>query len=154
MEETLDRELRRASRHANTVGVIMIDLDGFKQINDQFGHDVGDILLKALGDLMLKCFRGEDVTCRYGGDEFTIILPESSLADTRQRAEELHQGYKNLKIERDAKPLQMPILSIGVAAYPDHGLTPEELLQAADAAMYLAKAKGQDQVVIGQKSKE
>jgi diguanylate cyclase (GGDEF)-like protein len=79
---------------------------------------------------MLKCFRGEDVACRYGGDEFIVILLESSLTDTRQRAEELRHGYKNLKIERDAKPLQMPTLSIGVAAFPDHGSTPEELLQA------------------------
>jgi diguanylate cyclase (GGDEF)-like protein len=94
MEETLDRELRRASRYGNTVGVLMIGLDSFKQINDQFGHDVGDILLKALGDLMLKCFRGEDVACRYGGDEFTVILLESSLTDIWQRAEELRQGYK------------------------------------------------------------
>jgi diguanylate cyclase (GGDEF)-like protein/PAS domain S-box-containing protein len=149
MEETLERELHRASRYGTPVGVLMFDMDEFKIINDAFGHDAGDLVLKAIGDLLAQFFRGEDVACRFGGDEFTIILPESSLADTWQRAEQLREEWKKVKIKYEGNFLRTPTLSIGVAAFPEHGMKPEQLLQVADTAAYTAKSKGKDRVMLG-----
>jgi diguanylate cyclase (GGDEF)-like protein len=149
MEATLERELRRASRHATTVGVIMFDVDHMKPINDALGHDAGDTLLKGLGELMMRLFRGEDVACRYGGDEFTIVLPEASLADAWQRAEQLREAFRRLELVHNNKPLGQVTLSIGVALFPDHGATAERLLQAADSAAYIAKSEGGDRVMVG-----
>jgi diguanylate cyclase (GGDEF)-like protein len=149
MEETLVRELRRATRQKTSVGVIMFDIDGLKPINDGHGHDAGDFVLRTLGRLMIKMFRGEDVPCRYGGDEFTLILPEASLADTWQRAEHLREAFKNLPMEHEGKTLSPITMSIGAVAFPDHGETAEELVQAGDTAAYLAKAEGGDRVMLG-----
>jgi diguanylate cyclase (GGDEF)-like protein/PAS domain S-box-containing protein len=149
MEETLDREIRRAGRHTTTVGVIMFDIDRMKPINDTYGHDAGDMLLRALGEQMQRFFRGEDVACRYGGDEFTIVLPEASLADVWRRAEQLRDAVKKLDLRYDGRSLGPITLSIGVAAYPDHGLTVERLLLAADAASYASKSEGGDRIMVG-----
>jgi diguanylate cyclase (GGDEF)-like protein/PAS domain S-box-containing protein len=154
MEATLDRELRRAHRHGTSVGIMMFDVDHLKPINDTHGHDAGDALLKALGELMMKMFRGEDVACRFGGDEFTIILPEASLADIWGRAEQLREQFKDLNLEHNGGELGETTISIGVAAYPEHGRTVEELLQVSDAAAYLAKAQGGDRVMIGRTGDE
>jgi diguanylate cyclase (GGDEF)-like protein/PAS domain S-box-containing protein len=149
MEETLDREIRRANRHKTTVGVIMFDVDNMKPINDSYGHDAGDVLLKALGAEMMRLFRGEDVACRYGGDEFTIVLPEASLADVWRRAEQLRETIKKMEIRYDGQKLGPVTLSIGVAAYPDHGLTAEKVLMASDAASYASKQEGGDRTMVG-----
>jgi len=149
MEETLEREIHRASRHGSAVGIIMFDLDEFKLINDVFGHEAGDLVLKSLGELLLIFFRGEDVACRFGGDEFTVILPESTLADTWQRAEQMRDAWKNAKIKFEGENLRIPTLSIGIAAFPEHGTKPEQILQVADAAAYAAKSKGRDRVMLG-----
>ncbi len=149
MEETLDREIRRASRHGTSVGIIMFDIDRMKPINDTFGHDAGDLLLRTLGGLMLNSFRGEDVACRYGGDEFTIVLPEASLVDVWRRAEQLRENVKKLDIRYEGRSVGAITLSIGVAAYPDHGLTAERVLLAADAASYASKSEGGDRIVVG-----
>jgi diguanylate cyclase (GGDEF)-like protein len=148
MEETLERELHRSSRYGTPLGIVLIDLDEFKNINDTMGHDTGDAVLKAMGDLLLQFFRGEDVACRYGGDEFTIILPESSLANTWQRAEQLREEWKKIKIKHEGNFIHMPTLSIGVAAFPDHGMKPDQLIQSADTAAYTAKSKGRDRVML------
>ena len=103
MEETLDREIRRASRHSTSVGIIMFDIDRMKPINDRFGHDAGDLVLRTLGRELLGLFRGEDVACRYGGDEFTIVLPEATLADVWRRAEQLRETTRRLEIQYDGK---------------------------------------------------
>lgn len=149
MEETLDREIRRASRHGTTVGIIMFDIDRMKPINDTYGHDAGDLLLRTLGGVMLNSFRGEDVACRYGGDEFTIVLPEASLVDVWRRAEQLRENVKKLDIKYEGRSVGAITLSIGVAAYPDHGLTAERVLLAADAASYASKSEGGDRIVVG-----
>jgi diguanylate cyclase (GGDEF)-like protein/PAS domain S-box-containing protein len=149
MEETLEREIRRANRHNTSVGVILFDIDRMKPINDGFGHDAGDVLLRALGELMLRTFRGEDVACRYGGDEFTIVLPEASLADVWRRAEQFREAVKKLEVVYEGKSLGPVTLSIGVAAYPDHGLTSERVLLAADAASYASKSEGGDRIMVG-----
>jgi diguanylate cyclase (GGDEF)-like protein len=149
MEETLEREIRRANRHGTSVGVIMFDVDKMKPINDQLGHDAGDLVLKTLGEALSQLFRSEDVACRYGGDEFTIVLPEASLADAWRRAEELRDAVKGLNIQYEGKKLGSITLSIGVAAYPDHGPSLENLLLASDTASYAAKSEGGDRIMVG-----
>ncbi len=134
MEETLEREIRRANRHSTAVGIIMFDIDKMKPINDSFGHDAGDLVLRSLGRELLSMFRGEDVACRYGGDEFTIVLPEASLADVWRRAEQMRDVVRRLDLVYEGKHLGPLTLSIGVAAYPDHGATTERVLLACDAA--------------------
>jgi diguanylate cyclase (GGDEF)-like protein/PAS domain S-box-containing protein len=149
MEETLDREIRRAQRHSTSVGVIMFDLDKMKPINDRFGHDAGDLVLKLLGHELLHTFRGEDVACRYGGDEFTIVLPEAALADVWRRAEQMRDAIKRLKITHEGKDLGAITLSIGVAAFPDHGQSGDRILMACDSALYAAKSEGGDRIMMG-----
>ncbi len=148
MEETLDREIRRAARHQYSVRLIMCDIDQMKPINDRYGHDAGDVVLRQLGGLMKKIFRGEDVACRYGGDEFMIILPEASLSDVWQRAENLREMVKKTRFEYEGKSIGPVTVSIGVAAYPDLGSTVDRLIQVSDAAAYLAKREGGDRVMI------
>lgn len=148
MEETLEREIRRAARHKYSVGLIMCDIDQMKPINDRYGHDAGDAVLRQIGGIMKKIFRGEDVACRYGGDEFLIILPEASLSDVWQRAENLREAVKKVQLEYEGKFIGPVTVSVGVAAYPDFGSTVERLVQASDAAAYLAKREGGDRVMI------
>ncbi len=149
MEETLDREIRRAVRHTIPVSVILFDIDHLKRVNDSYGHDAGDAALEALGNLMMKTFRGEDVPCRFGGDEFTIILPEATVSDAFRRAEQFREAFKRLDFEHEGKHFGPLTLSLGISAYPDHGSSVERLLQIADAAAYAAKAQGRDRVMIG-----
>lgn len=154
MEETLVRELRRGSRHGFPIGIIMFDIDQMKPINDTLGHDAGDIVLKATGRLLQKLFRGEDVACRYGGDEFTIILPEASLLDVGRRANELREEIRNLRLEYNGEPLRPITLSIGVSAFPDHGTNIDDLIKASDSAIYAAKAEGGDRIMYGRKDEK
>ena len=149
MEETLDREIRRAQRHNTAVSVIMFDIDRMKPINDKFGHDAGDLLLKSLGSRLINMFRGEDVACRYGGDEFTVVLPEASLADTWRRAEHIRQAVRSMDLKYEGTSLGEVTVSIGVAAFPDHGATAERILLSADAASYAAKSEGGDRIMVG-----
>jgi diguanylate cyclase (GGDEF)-like protein/PAS domain S-box-containing protein len=147
MEESLDRELSRASRRESPLGVIMLDIDYFKPINDTFGHAAGDTLLRAIGALLLAHTRAEDIACRYGGEEFTLILPDSPLEDTWRRAEQLRAAVKRLRVRHGGDSLAAVTISAGVASYPEHGSVPEALLRAADLALYQAKAEGRDRVV-------
>jgi len=146
MEETLERELRRAIRHKHPVGVIMIDADHFRTINNTIGHSAGDAMMQALGQFFQSNIRAEDIPCRYGGDEFVLILPDSSLDDTYRRAEELRQGVKQLHVQHAGRLLNMITISLGVACSPGDGISPEEVLLAADRAMFLAKEEGRDKV--------
>jgi diguanylate cyclase (GGDEF)-like protein len=148
MWETLERELYRMHRKGSCLAVIMLDLDHFKRFNDTFGHLAGDALLSALGRMLLVHVRKEDVACRYGGEEFTLILPETSLETACSRAEELRQLVHNLHLEHHGQILGAITISLGVAVYPQHGEDPEALLRAADAALYEAKHAGRDRVVV------
>jgi diguanylate cyclase (GGDEF)-like protein len=148
LEECLERELKKAMRGHRSVGAIMIDLDHFKQVNDTFGHPAGDAVLKTLAKFLRNHTRAGDVVCRYGGEEFLIILPEAGLQDTLERAERLRNDVRNIDFHHRGQALGMVTLSVGVAAYPEHGLTSESLLQAADEALYRAKAEGRDRVVV------
>lgn len=148
LEESLMREVCRAARTQQSVGVIMLDVDHFKQFNDTFGHEAGDAVLRELGMFLHNNIRGGDIACRYGGEEFTLILPEASIEDTRRRAEQLRVDIKHLNIQYRRQPLGAITLSFGVACFPAHGETSEALIRAADAALYRAKAEGRDRVVI------
>ena len=148
MEESLELEIKRASRNQRPLGMIMMDLDHFKYFNDSFGHDAGDLLLKELGALLRGNIRGEDIACRYGGEEFTIILPEGTGAVTRQRAEFFKEAIQRLDIYYRGHPLGRITASMGVAIFPDHGRTAKALVEAADKALYRSKSAGRDKVTL------
>ena len=148
MEESLDLELRRAARNQRPLGVIMLDLDRFKHFNDTYGHEAGDTLLRELGALLQTNIRGEDIACRYGGEEFTLILPEGSSEVIQQRAEALREAIGSLEVMHRGKPLGLISASLGVAIFPEHGRTGEALLQAADAALYQSKDAGGNLVTL------
>ncbi|MEA3196519.1 MAG: hypothetical protein QOF32_571 [Gammaproteobacteria bacterium] len=148
LDESLEREVPNALRRNRSLGIVMLDVDRFKQFNDLFGHDAGDTVLKELGDYLAKFTRGGDLACRYGGEEFTLIFPECSLEDTRSRAEELRIAFQQLSIKHRDIVLGKVTLSLGVAALPDHGTTVTELLAAADGALLRAKREGRNRVLI------
>jgi diguanylate cyclase (GGDEF)-like protein/PAS domain S-box-containing protein len=146
MEESLELELRRASRNQRSLGMIMIDLDHFKYFNDNFGHEAGDLLLKELGILLRGNIRGEDIACRYGGEEFMLILPEGTRTVTQQRAEFYKDAIQRLDVHYRGLPLGRITASMGVAIFPDHGRTAKALIEAADKALYRSKNAGRDRV--------
>jgi len=148
LDEVFERELRRAERANQTVGVIMMDLDHFKNFNDTFGHNAGDVALQALGSILLKHVRSQDVVCRYGGEEFIILLPGVSEAGTGSRADEIRSKVKEQDITYEGRPLAKISVSAGVSAFPKHGTTPGQLIAAADGALYAAKKAGRDRVEI------
>ena len=147
MEESLEREARRAKRHHTPIGIIMLDIDHFKEVNDMHGHEAGDLVLQKLGHFLQRHTRGEDIACRYGGEEFLLIFPEAVLEVVVQRAQELHAGVKQLKISYQGQRLPITI-SAGVAVLPKHSVRVREVVKAADHALYRAKANGRDQVVV------
>ncbi len=147
MEETLERELNRAAREEKPVGVVMFDIDHFKQFNDLSGHDAGDALLRELGVFLNKSVRGGDIVCRYGGEEFLAVLPGADIENARERAEELRLGVKNMLVYHLGKPLAKCTISLGVATFPTNARDSETLLKAADTALYRAKNEGRDRVV-------
>ncbi len=148
MEESLYRELRRATREGGSLGLIMADLDHFKELNDTLGHAAGDVVLRAVGGFLQTAVRGEDIACRFGGEEFVIILPKASLEDTKRRADRLRQDLKMLPVGETDRRHAAITMSLGVASFPEHGAEGDELLNAADEALYKAKAKGRDRVVV------
>ena len=154
MEETLHREIRRAVRHNFMLGVVMIDVDYFKSFNDRYGHEIGDQVLKEIGDYLQKNVRAEDVVCRFGGEEFIIILPDASLEDTERRAMEWKESIKTINIRHIGEPMQNITISLGVAAFPNHGDSAEAILRAVDEALYEAKHAGRDCVKIAKVPKE
>ncbi len=144
--QTLTREVQRAEREKRTIGMIVADIDFFKRINDTFGHDGGDALLKSVARQLQSVFRGSDIACRLGGEEFAVMLPGASYAITQQRAEELRRAVAALHVVHLENALPRVSLSCGVAIYPDHGTSAEALLRAADQALYRAKERGRDRV--------
>ena len=148
LEETLERELHRARRLKAPIGVVMMDLDHFKDFNDACGHAAGDALLIGLAHTITAEIQTEDIACRYGGEEFLLVMPGGSLEATRERAEHLRQAVRALQVKYQDRFLQSPSLSLGIATFPDHGTTSEEVIAAADAALYRAKKAGRDRVEI------
>jgi diguanylate cyclase (GGDEF)-like protein/PAS domain S-box-containing protein len=148
MEETLERELLRASRKNLTLGLIMMDVNNFKRYNDTFGHAAGDAILRELGNLFLGHVRREDISSRYGGDEFIIVLPDASKEITLERAEHLWEHARHINIQFEGQTLEAVTFSIGLAVFPDHGSTSAALMKAADAALYRAKRVGKSGIVM------
>ncbi len=146
MEESLEREMHRVIRGQHPLGVVMIDIDHFKHFNDTFGHEAGDAILRALGSLLRTKIRLEDIACRYGGEEFVLIMPDASLDVVQKRAMKLRDEVKHLDVRFNDRTLEAPTISVGVAAYPNQGPTGEAVLRAADAALYRAKKAGRDRV--------
>ncbi len=146
LEEALAREIRRALRSHYTIGVILFDLDQLKPVNDRFGHEAGDALLQAIGELAKQSIRGGDIACRLGGDEFVLVLPEASRDATLARAEQLRDAVKLLDLHYQKQQLDRVTISAGVAMHPIDGVTVASLMKAADQAMYAAKQAGRDSV--------
>ena len=147
LEETLAREVKRAAREAYSLGVIMIDIDHFKKINDTHGHAAGDAFLKELGKFLKEQIRQYDIACRFGGEEFVLMLPEISLDLAKERAESMREKAKRLRVQYKDHTLDPVTISLGVAVFPEHGSTGEAVLKAADEALYKAKREGRDRVV-------
>jgi diguanylate cyclase (GGDEF)-like protein len=145
MEETFDREIQRAIRKQQPLSVIMADIDGFKNINDTIGHVLGDKALVKVSAFLMKSIRVSDVACRFGGDEFCLILPDCTLEEGIRRANTLRVGIEMLHAEEDARSESFT-LSFGVAAMPEDGITREALLGAADSALYSSKRAGRNRV--------
>ncbi|HXZ14361.1 MAG TPA: diguanylate cyclase [Candidatus Sulfotelmatobacter sp.] len=150
LEETMQRETRRAVRAEHSLGMILLDLDHFKTFNDTYGHGAGDTVLREAANFLAKCVRAEDIVCRFGGEEFLVILPMADLKATQVRAERIRCQLREKTIMHLGKSLGMVTVSVGVAVLPDHGTAPNELFAAADAALYRAKREGRDRVVVAE----
>jgi diguanylate cyclase (GGDEF)-like protein len=150
LEEALRHDLYQAQRRNTALCVVMLDLDGFKQFNDSFGHGAGDALLREFGGVLRERLRKSDIPCRYGGDEFLLVMPDSSIADTQGRLEQIRIFMRELKINYGEQTLGMVTLSAGIAQTPEHGTTTAALLQASDKALYSAKQAGGDRIVVYQ----
>jgi diguanylate cyclase (GGDEF)-like protein/PAS domain S-box-containing protein len=148
MEETLERELHRVARLGIPLGLAMLDLDHFKTYNDTFGHHAGDELLRTLGRLISSQIREDDIACRYGGEEFIIIMPGASQEVTLERTEQMRQSVKQIHQLWPNQFLYPITISIGLAIFPDNGSSGSGLIQAADTALYQAKKGGRDRVVL------
>jgi diguanylate cyclase (GGDEF)-like protein len=148
MEETLKREISRVARNREPLGLIMVDIDHFKQFNDTYGHAAGDMLLRSIGDFFKDRIRREDIACRYGGEEFVLILPGSSLENTCRRAEQLHEEIKRVRVRHRGSFISSVEVSMGVVVFSEHGTSAELLLESADKALYKAKAQGRNRIVV------
>lgn len=147
LQASMTRELHRVSREKQKLGVMMIDIDHFKKFNDTFGHYAGDLVLQSVGNFLQENLRQSDIACRYGGEEFAIIMPNVSLENIQERAEQFRQKVKELKLNYNNQPLESITFSLGIALFPDHAETSEQLFRVADEALYQAKKKGRDCVI-------
>jgi diguanylate cyclase (GGDEF)-like protein len=148
LEESLDRELRRAQRRGLPVAILMLDVDQFKLFNDTFGHEAGDLVLQEVAALLRRNTRAEDIACRYGGEEFTLILPEMTLEHAKVKAQLINEAVRQLRVLQGQQFLGSVTISVGVAIFPTDGSNARDVLHAADAALYRAKQCGRDRVEV------
>jgi diguanylate cyclase (GGDEF)-like protein len=148
MEEALVQEMSRTQRNAARLAIIMLDIDHFKQFNDTFGHDAGDAVLRQFGEFLREHVRGSDIACRYGGDEFVLLLSSLSGEGGAQRAEQIREAVTHLHVDHAGGDLGRITLSLGVAVFPDHATEARDVVKAADIALYQAKRSGRDRVVV------
>ncbi len=148
LEEFFAQELIRSRRKSGALSVVMLDIDHFKRFNDTYGHEAGDAVLYELGKFFKREMRGSDVTCRYGGEEFIVLLPETTVDTAMRRAEQLRKSVKSLHVKFIDQILPEINLSMGVASFPGHGDSMEELIRKADMALYAAKEEGRDRVCV------
>jgi len=147
LNETLDRELARALRESYPVSLVMIDIDHFKQVNDTYGHYAGDLVLKNLAQQLARQTRSSDLVCRLGGDEFLLIFPNVAARIAIERAEQYRESFQGTATVFDQVEIRAT-MSLGIAIFPDHGATSQEVLTAADRALYKAKANGRNCVIV------
>lgn len=140
--QRMDEEISRCSRFGSVFSVIFLDVDMFKSYNDAFGHLAGDEMLRQIAEYIRDSIRGIDIGFRYGGDEFAVVLPASSLDDARHVAERVRRRVES---EMESRGIALTC-SMGIAAWPSDGVTREKLLRAADSALYLSKEKGRNQI--------
>ena len=148
LEEMFTREILRAARKGYPIGIIMADIDHFKQFNDIHGHAAGDAVLVQVAHFLQAHVREADFTCRYGGEEFLMILPEATREITQLRAEQIREQIHGLQVQYQGQSLEAVTLSLGVAMFPQHGSTKELLFNAVDSALYRAKHEGRDRVIV------
>jgi diguanylate cyclase (GGDEF)-like protein len=146
MLETCRREFSRAARSSQSISILSIDVDHFKKYNDNHGHDAGDMVLRAVGNCLENLFRNEDIPCRFGGEEFVVILPGADADAALRRAEQLRSKVEDIVVRYLEKNLPRITVSIGVAVFPEAGDNPQAVLKAADQALYRAKEKGRNRV--------
>jgi diguanylate cyclase (GGDEF)-like protein len=146
LDETMEREMQRARREKASVGVIVLDIDHFKKLNDTYGHDAGDIVLAKTGELLRTASRKGDIACRFGGEEFAIVLPGASLAIARTRAEDIRSSLEAMRFHFEGETIGPLTISAGVAAMPPHAQDWSFVLHQADRALYTAKQAGRNKV--------
>ncbi len=146
LEGTLERELARCRREGVPLSMVLLDIDDFKLVNDTYGHQAGDEVLRVFGQLLREHARAEDIVCRYGGEEFLLVLPKMPLDIARERAAQLLRMFQETTVSFGEMRIQVTI-SIGVASIPDHAGSAEGLIQCADQALYEAKRTGRNRVV-------
>jgi diguanylate cyclase (GGDEF)-like protein len=147
LDQILYGEIAHALQSGSMVGILMVDVDHFKQINDRYGHKAGDLMLQALGELMKNSVRLADIVCRYGGEEFVIVMPGVSEATASKCAEEIRSEFQGLHVASENQEIRATV-SLGVAIYPLHGTNVDEVFVNADRALYRAKQQGRNRVVI------
>lgn len=147
LSDFIQRELSRTRRGGHKIVFAMIDIDHFKRVNDTFGHEAGDDVLRALSAFLRARIRSEDLAFRYGGEEFLLVLPCGDLDGVASRIEQIRAEMSRVSIDHEGRPLGPITLSIGVAVFPDHGDTAEAVIRGADDALYEAKEGGRNRVV-------
>ena len=145
LDTTLTKELARCKREHQPLSLVMIDLDHFKQINDTYGHQGGDLVLKNLADLLSQQRRAADVVSRYGGEEFLLLLPHITNTEAILKAEEWRIAFSQTPVPYEGKQI-VATMSIGIASFPEHGDSPHALIRCADRALYRAKAEGRNRI--------
>lgn len=146
LEGTLEREMARCKREGAPLSMLLLDLDHFKLVNDSYGHQAGDEVLRVFSRALQDNARTEDIVCRYGGEEFLLVLPKMPLAIARERAAQLLKLFRDTTVAFEK--LHIPVTtSIGIAAAPEHSDSAEGLIRCADQALYNAKSRGRDQAV-------
>ena len=150
LDQALDREVRRCQRYGSIMSLIFADLDNFKWINDHHGHQIGSQCLTEVAQIMAINVRDVDILARYGGDEFVVILPETTIATARMVAKRLHSAIDSQVFCRSAGLNVHLTASVGIAGFPDHAKTKEDLIRKADEAMYKGKASGRNRVNVAE----
>jgi diguanylate cyclase (GGDEF)-like protein len=148
LEETLELDLSRARRSGSAVSVVMGDADHFKKFNDGFGHDAGDLVLRRIAEVMRANIRKGDLACRYGGEEFIIVLHAADTSEAAGRAEIIRRAIESMEVTFRGQALGSVTISLGVATFPGHADDGAALISTADAAMYAAKRSGRNRVAV------
>ncbi|MGH8769064.1 MAG: diguanylate cyclase [Burkholderiales bacterium] len=148
LDAGLAQEIMRSRRRGGPASLLILDIDHFKNYNDEYGHEAGDSVLRAIGQLLQTQVRGSDVACRFGGEEFVILMPDAPLESAKERGKQILEAIRGLEIPHQRHLLPPVTASLGVAEFPSHARDAEGILEAADNALYIAKRTGRDRMVV------